>query len=97
MDQYAGSPVTVPTVMQNSLHHLSTSSITAQCLPEFMAQGKITEADALTIRPDYRRPLPSSPIFTWNALSAATLPIYPGLEQAPNNAGLHMRRLGYNQ
>jgi len=27
--------------------------------------------------------------FTSNALSAATLPIYPGLGQAQNNAGLH--------
>jgi len=52
MDQYAGSPVTVPTVMQNSLHHLSTSSITVRRLLEFMVQGKITEADALTIRLD---------------------------------------------
>jgi len=39
--------VTVPAVMQNSLHPLSTSSITACCL-----LGKTTEADALTIRLD---------------------------------------------
>jgi len=43
MDQY----VTVPTVMQNSLHPLSTSSIIACHLLDFMVQGKITEADAL--------------------------------------------------
>jgi len=38
--------VTVPTVMQNSLHPLSTSSITARHLLEFMMRRKITEADA---------------------------------------------------
>jgi len=62
----------------------------------FMVQGKITEADAPTIRLDATpselsvpQP-PSSPIFTLNALSAASLPIYPGLGQAPNNAGLYI-------
>jgi len=44
MDQYAGSLVAVPTVMQNSLNPLSTSSITTRRLLDFMAQGKITEA-----------------------------------------------------
>ena len=39
-------------------------------------------------------PPPLSPIFTPNALSAATLPIYPGLGQAPNNGGLHTWWLG---
>ena len=34
----------------------------------------------------YRQQDPS-PIFTPNALSVATAPIYPGLLQAPNNAG----------
>ena len=38
--------VTVPTVMQNLLHPLSTSSIIARHLLDFMAQGKTTEADA---------------------------------------------------
>ena len=41
----------------------------------------------------FRRLGPTSiiaPIFTRNALSAATLPIYPGLGQAPNNAGWHI-------
>jgi len=45
----------------------------------------------------FRRLGPTSiiaPIFTRNALSAATLPIYPGLGQAPNNAGWHTRWLG---
>jgi len=58
-----------------------------------MVQGKITEADSSTIRPNplhlhYRFPnsIISLPIFTPNALSAATLPIYPGLVQASNNA-----------
>jgi len=89
------------TVMQNLLHPLSTSSITASCLLDFMVQGKITEADAQTIHLDATPsglsvpPPPSSPIFTPNAISAATLPIYPGLRQALNNAGLHTQWLGF--
>jgi len=85
--------VAVLTVMQNSLHPLSTSSIIACHLKDFMVQGKITEADALTIRLDATPsglsvpPPPSSPIFMPSALSVATLAIYPGLGQAPNNAG----------
>ena len=57
--------VTLPTVTQNLLHPLSTSSITARHL----LQGKITEADALTIRLDATQsglsvpPPPSSPHF----------------------------------
>ena len=35
-------PFTVPTVMQNSLHPLSTSSVIARHLLDFMVQGKIT-------------------------------------------------------
>ena len=56
----------------------------------FMVQGKITEADTLTIRLDttlsglINGPSPSSPIFMPVALPAATLPLYPGLGQAPN-------------
>ena len=38
----------VPTVMQNSLNHLSTFSITAHHLLHFMAQGQIAEANAPT-------------------------------------------------
>jgi len=68
-----------------------------------MVQGKITEADASTIRLNAPHPQPglsvpplsSSPIITPNAFSAATLPIYPGLEQATNNAGSHTQWLGY--
>ena len=37
--------------------------------------------------PDYQCPHPSSPMP--NALSVANLPKYPGLGQAPNDAGLH--------
>ena len=44
--------VTVPTVTQNTLHPLSTSSIAARRLLDFMVQGKITEADAPTVRLD---------------------------------------------
>jgi len=91
----------VPTVTQNSLHPLSTSSIIAHHLLDFMVQGKITEADAPSICL-YTTPSglsvpspPSSPIFTLNVLSAATLTIYPDMRQAPNNAGLHTRWHGY--
>jgi len=51
--------------------------------------GKITEASALTIQLDATpsgRPMPPPPhppSFTPDALPAATLPIYPGLGQAP--------------
>ena len=56
----------------------------------FMAQGKITEEDTSTIRLGatpyglISDPPPSSPIFMPDALPATTLPIYPGLGQAPN-------------
>ena len=90
--------ITVPTVTQNSLHPLSASSLMACHLLDFMVQGKITEADtsSLGTTPSGLSvlPPPSSPIFTLNAISAATLPIYPGLGQAPNNAGLHTQWLG---
>jgi len=92
--------VTVPTDTQNSLHPLSTSSIIASHLLDFMVQGKMTEAEVPTIRPDATPsglsvpPPPSSPIFTPNALSEATLPIYPCLGQASNNARLHILWLG---
>jgi len=55
-----------------------------------MVQGKTSEADTPTIRlgatPSrlISDPPPSSPIFTSDAIPAATLPIYPGLGQAPN-------------
>jgi len=55
-----------------------------------MVQGKITEAEMLTIQlgatPSrlINDPSPSPPIFTPDALPATTLPLYPGLGQAPN-------------
>jgi len=55
-----------------------------------MVQGKITEADTLTIwlgvTPSglISDPPPSSPIFTPDALPTAALPLYPDLGQAPN-------------
>jgi len=55
-----------------------------------MVQGKITEADTLTIHlgatPSglISDPPPSSPIFMPDALPAAALPLYPDLGQAPN-------------
>jgi len=90
--QYVGSPDhLVPTVIQNTLHPSSTSSIIARHLLDFMVQGKITEAGAPTIRLDatpsglFVPPPPLSPLSDI-ALFATTLPIYPGLGQAPNNA-----------
>jgi len=56
----------------------------------FMVQGKITEADTPTIQLGATasglicNPPPSSPIFALDAIPAATLPLYPGLGQAPN-------------
>jgi len=44
--------VAAPTVTQNSLHPLSASSINARQLLDSMVQGKITEANAPTIRLD---------------------------------------------
>ena len=78
--------VTVPTVSQNSLHPLSTSSITARHLLDFMVEGKITDSDALTICLDATRSglsvphLHLSPRFTPNALPVATLPVLSWLE-----------------
>ena len=94
----------------------------AHQLLDFMVQGKITEADALTIclaatQPGLPVPQNIQNIHTFwtqitnsvattniyhpatimtNALSAATLPINPGLGQAPSNTGLHMRRPGWS-
>jgi len=59
-------------------------------LLDFMVQRKITEADTLTIQlgatPSrlISDPPLSSPIFTPDALPAATLPLYPGLGEASN-------------
>ena len=76
--------VAVPTVTQNSLPPLSTSSITARQLLDFVLQEKITEADALQsiwTPPHLIGALTSiTPILTLNVISAATLPIYPGWE-----------------
>jgi len=53
--------ITVPTVMQNSLHPLSTSSITDRHLLDFMVQRKIKKADALKIHQDTTLPGQSVP------------------------------------
>jgi len=60
-------------------------------LLDFMVQGQITEADTPTIwlgatpcRLISDPPPSSLPHFMPDAFPAATLPIYPGLEQAPN-------------
>jgi len=74
-------------------------------LLDFVVQGKKTEVDTPTVQlgatPSklVSDPPPSSPIFTPYALPAATLPIYPGLGQAQDYAGLHTPRLvsGYQK
>ena len=98
MDQYAGSPGH----STYSYAELIASFMNFLHLLDFMEQGKITEENAPTIRLDatpsrlLEPPSPSPPpIFTPNALSATTLPIYPGLEQAPNNGGWHTQWLGF--
>jgi len=59
-----------------------------------MVQGKTTEADTLTVRLGttpcklVSNP-PSSPFFMPDAFPTTTLPIYPGLGQAQEYAGLH--------
>jgi len=89
MDQYAGSPGH----STYSYAELIASFMNFLHLLDFMEQGKITEENAPTIRLDAT---PSRPaIFMPNALSATTLPIYPGLEQAPNNGGWHTQWLGH--
>ena len=63
--------VTVPTVPQNLLLSLSTSSIIARHLLDYMVQGKITEADTPTIRLDTTPSglsVPPSSHFMLNAL-----------------------------
>ena len=57
-----------------------------------MVQGRITEVDTTTVQlgatpSELFRPYPT--IFTPDALPATTLPIYPGLGQAQEYAGLH--------
>jgi len=65
-----------------------------------MVQGEISQADTPTIRLSatpsglISNPPPPSPNFMPDALPAATLPIYPGMEQAPNIAGLQTQWLG---
>ena len=59
-------------------------------LLDFMVQGKMAEADTPTIRMGATPSRLNSThlhhpsIVTPDALPAATLPLYPGLEQAPN-------------
>jgi len=69
---------------------------------DFVEQGTIMEAEAPTVLVDATpseltaSPPPSPfPIFTPNALPVATLPLLPGLGQAPIYAGLHTRWPGY--
>jgi len=92
--------VTVATVMQNKLHPLSTDSITAHHLLDFMVQGWDRERQQRQMHrqsvwtpphPHHWCPnLHHPPIFMLDALSATTVPIYPALGQALNNAGLYI-------
>jgi len=65
-------------------------------LLDFIVQGKITEADTLTIRVGATQSglisnsPPSIPHFYAGCPSCRTLPIYPGLGQAREYAGLHV-------
>jgi len=65
-----------------------------------MVQGKITGVDTPTVQlgatPSELSAshLHQPPIFTPDALPAATLPIYPGLEQGQEYAGLQTLWLG---
>ena len=57
--------------------------------------GRGTDSPGGRHRTELTVPPPAqSPIFTLDALPAATLPIYPGLGQAPIYAGSHTRWLG---
>jgi len=83
MDQYAGSPgcsnecyTELAVSFINFLHYCSTLSI-LWCRERTDRQSRLSVPS-----------LPSSTIFTTNALSAAALPIYPGVGQAPTNASL---------
>ena len=51
--------VTVPTVVQNSLHPLSTSSIIARHLVDFLVRVKITEADTNPVISPFLCQMPS--------------------------------------
>jgi len=97
MDQYAGSPVhstyCYAELAASFIKFLHYCSLTSTC----MVQGKITQAEALTIYREsgchtiqtFSAPTSTiSPIFAWNTLYAATLPTYPGLGQGPNNAAI---------
>jgi len=67
-----------------------------------MVLGRITRSRH-TDNPDGRQSIQTNlqstsinlPIFTPDALPAATFPIYSGLEQAQEYAGLHTPWLGY--
>jgi len=68
----------------------------------FVEQGKIMEAEAPTVPVDATptetdgTPTPKPPSYYAGCPSCRiTLPIYPGLGQAPIYAGLHTRWLGY--
>jgi len=91
MDQYTGRTYSYAELAEsfiNFLHYCSPSSAFYGTGTD--SRGKRTNSlfgcyPTQTVG----APPPPSPIFMLNALSAATIPIYPGLGQAPNTAGLH--------
>jgi len=93
--------VAVPTATKNSLHPLSTSSIIARHLLDFMLQGKKTEADAPTIRLDATQSRLSVPQLHHPPPFLHRMPFLPHQsqfvlawdKQAPKNSGLHTQRL----
>jgi len=98
---YPGEPVPEETFFR--------AGATRNLLLDFMVQGEISEADTPTIWLGITTsglisdPPPTSPIFAPDALPAETLPMYPGLGQAPNMlacipSGLVLFNLGrYNK
>ena len=92
--------IAVPTtVTQNSLHPLSTSSITARQLLDFTVQAKIT--GRCTNNPSGRHPIltigaapsPSSPYF-YTECPFCRNPLNVSWLETKNNAGLHTQWLG---
>jgi len=82
MDQNAGNPG------HSTYCYTELAAFTINFLCECSPSCRFCSA-----RKDNRGRCTDNPIFTTNALSAATLPIYPGLVQALNNPGLHTQWL----
>jgi len=95
MDQYAGSPgrsvycyTELATSFINFLHYCSPSSVFYGAGKDNRGRCTKNPSGCIHFRLSMPTP-PSSPYFTLNVLSAATLPIFPVLRQALNIAALH--------